>query len=55
PAEISIVNTTGQRLLSKTCNNNSEQFDVTSLVQGTYFVEINSGVEQKTMKFIKIR
>jgi lysyl endopeptidase len=55
PAEISIVNTTGQRLFSKTCNNTSEQIDVTSLVQGTYFVEINSGVEQKTMKFIKIR
>ena len=55
PAEISIVNTTGQRLLSKRCNNTSEQFDVTSLVQGTYFVEINSGAKQKTMKFIKIR
>ena len=52
---VSILTISGQRLMTKTSSLSNVQFDTTCLSQGSYLVEILSGKERKTLKFIKTR
>ena len=52
---VSILTISGQRLITKTSSLSNVQFDTTCLSQGSYLVEILSGKERKTLKFIKTR
>jgi hypothetical protein len=50
---VSVANTLGQTVLTKTINSSSAQVDVSSLTKGIYFVTVTSGSATKTVKIIK--
>ena len=50
---VSIVNTLGQQVSSKTINNTNATVDFSSLNSGVYFVQLSSGGSQKIIKVVK--
>jgi hypothetical protein len=50
---VSVTNTLGQKVFTKTINSSSAQVDVSSLSKGIYFVTVASGNASKTVKIIK--
>ncbi|WP_131450747.1 T9SS type A sorting domain-containing protein [Flavobacterium subsaxonicum] len=50
---VSVVNTLGQQVVSKTINNTNATVDFSLLNSGIYFVQLSSGGSQKTIKVVK--
>ena len=55
PAEIKITDITGKTLLLSQLKFNNQQFDITSLQSGIYFIEIDTGLKQNLVtRFVKL-
>lgn len=51
--EITIVDITGKVILRTSVNKDTAKIDVSAFTNAMYFVKLNNGISQKTMRFIK--